>query len=222
MFQEHRGFTAGEGGLAFLGIGVGVVFGTALAPIQNRLYWRAMDKSESGHAPPEASVVQICGVFEPDNEACAQATVYVHGGCDIAPRGVVLVRLVRIHFLHGEACDDSSGPLLFPEHRTTFPSIHWIVPILGGVPLGTAIALILQSLTAYMMDTYTIYCASAIAATVLLRSVLAAAFPLFSPVMFRALGDQWASSVFAFAALAMTPVPILFWVSALLSRRRAC
>ncbi|ETW85534.1 major facilitator superfamily [Heterobasidion irregulare TC 32-1] len=169
VFQEHRGFTAGEGGLAFLGIGVGVVLGTALAPIQNRLYWRAMDKSESGHAPPEARLyLSIVGAI-------------------LLPAG------------------------LFWFAWTTFPSIHWIVPILGGIPLGTAIALILQSLTAYMMDTYTIYCASAIAATVLLRSVLAAAFPLFSPVMFRALGDQWASSVFAFLALAIMPVPILFW-----------
>ena len=150
---------------------------------------------------------------------CVQAAVSVYCGCDIAPRGTILVRLVGVRFPAGAACDDSPGPLSFPAHRTTFPSIHWIVPILGGVPLGTAIALILQSLTAYMMDTYTIYCASAIAATVLLRSVLAAAFPLFSPVMFRALGDQWASSVFAFLALAIMPVPILFWVSALCSPR---
>ncbi|THH15021.1 hypothetical protein EW146_g5400 [Bondarzewia mesenterica] len=171
VFQEHRGFTAGQGGLAFLGIGAGVVIGTALAPIQNRLYWRAMDRSESGHASPEA-----------------------HSRLYLAMVGGVLLPIGLFWFAW-----------------TTFPSIHWIVPILGGIPLGTAIALILQSLTAYMMDTYTIYCASAIAATVLLRSVLAAAFPLFSPVMFRALGDQWASSVFAFLALACMPVPILFW-----------
>lgn len=54
VFMQHRGFSAGETGLAFLGIGVGVLIGTAMAPLQNRLYWRAMDRSETGFAPPEA------------------------------------------------------------------------------------------------------------------------------------------------------------------------
>lgn len=99
------------------------------------------------------------------------------------------------------------------SHRTSQASVHWIVPVISGVPFGVAIAQILQSLTAYLMDTYTIYAASAIAATVVLRSLFAMAFPLFSPSMFAALGDQWACSVFAFLALACTPMPILFWVS---------
>lgn len=98
--------------------------------------------------------------------------------------------------------------------RTSQPSIHWIVPILAGVPFGIAVAQILQSLTAYLLDAYTIYAASAIAATVVLRSLLAMAFPLFSPSLFSAVGDQWASTLFAFLALICTPMPILFWVSA--------
>lgn len=81
------------------------------------------------------------------------------------------------------------------------------------MPFGVALAQILQSLTAYLMDAYTIYAASAIAATVVLRSLLAMAFPLFSPSLFAALGDQWAVTLFAFLALACTPMPILFWVS---------
>jgi len=36
---------------------------------------------------------------------------------------------------------------------------------------------------------------------------------LFSPPMFAKLGDQWACSVFAFMALACTPMPIVIWVS---------
>lgn len=54
IFQEHRGFTPGQGGLAFLGIGLGIVVGASLTPIQNRIYWRAIDKSDTGRAPPEA------------------------------------------------------------------------------------------------------------------------------------------------------------------------
>jgi len=91
------------------------------------------------------------------------------------------------------------------------PSIHWIVPIIAGIPFGTGVAQILQSLTTYLMDTYNIYFASAVAATIVMRSFCGAAFPLFSPVMFKALGDQWAMSVFAFLAVVCTPIPILFW-----------
>lgn len=63
------------------------------------------------------------------------------------------------------------------------------------------------------MDSYTIYAASAIAATVVTRSILACVFPLFSPFMFAALGDQWAMSVFALLALICMPMPLFFWVS---------
>jgi hypothetical protein len=70
----------------------------------------------------------------------------------------------------------------------------------------------MTTFNAYLMNTYPLYCASALASTILLRSTFAAAFPLFSGSMFRDLGDQWASSVFAFLALACTPVPLLFFV----------
>ncbi|KAI0033240.1 MFS general substrate transporter [Vararia minispora EC-137] len=170
VFMQHRGFSTGETGLAFLGIGAGVLIGTAMAPLQNRLYWRALERSETGFAAPETRLYMAI----------------VGGIC--FPVG------------------------LFWFAWTTPPSIHWIVPVLGGVPTGVAIALILQSLTAYMMDAYTIYFASAMAAAVVMRSVAAAAFPLFSPPMFAALGDEWAVSVFAFLALACLPVPMLFYI----------
>ncbi|KAJ3482233.1 hypothetical protein NLJ89_g12152 [Agrocybe chaxingu] len=54
VFQQHRHFSPGEGGLAFLGIGIGITIGTASQSIQNRIYWRTMDRSENGRAPPEA------------------------------------------------------------------------------------------------------------------------------------------------------------------------
>lgn len=54
IFQQHKGFSPGQGGLAFLGVGIGIIIGTASQSIQNRIYWRQMDKSETGRAPPEA------------------------------------------------------------------------------------------------------------------------------------------------------------------------
>jgi predicted MFS family arabinose efflux permease len=53
VFQQRRGFTPGQSGLAFLGIGIGIIIGTCASPIQTRLYRRAMAKSPDGKASPE-------------------------------------------------------------------------------------------------------------------------------------------------------------------------
>lgn len=118
-----------------------------------------------------------------------------------------MVRLVKSLILHRE-----TNPESLSIYRTTRPAIHWIVPILAGIPFGMGVAQILQSLTTYLMDTYNIYFASAIAATVVLRSTCGAVFPLFSPAMFKALGDEWAMSVFACLSTICMPIPLLFWV----------
>ncbi|PPQ89058.1 hypothetical protein CVT25_006430 [Psilocybe cyanescens] len=169
VFQQHRHFSPGEGGLAFLGIGIGITMGTASQSIQNRIYWRSMVKSETGRAPPEARL-------------------------HMAILGAVLTPVGLWWFAW-----------------TSQPSIPWIVPILAGIPFGTGISQILQSLTTYLMDAYHVYFASAIAATVVLRSTCGAVFPLFSPTMFNALGDQWAMSIFACLSTACMPIPLLFW-----------
>ena len=96
---------------------------------------------------------------------------------------------------------------------TSQPSISYLSPIFAGVPFGVAQSTILQSLNAYIMDAYHIYSASALAATVVLRSVFACAFPLITPFMFDSLGDQWGMSIYAFLALACFPIPLLFFVS---------
>ncbi|KAI0340631.1 MFS general substrate transporter [Trametopsis cervina] len=170
VFQEIRGFSSGQGGLAFLGVGLGVAIGTALAPYQNKLYRQAMRKSPTGKAPPEARLYMPMM------------------GAILCPAG------------------------LFWFSWTSLPPIHYIVPILAGVPYGIGVAAIMQGLVQYLMDTYTIYCASAIASTVVLRSALAAVFPLISPAMYSNLGVHWASSVFAFLAAACMPLPFLFFL----------
>ncbi|KAG6861731.1 hypothetical protein C0995_012735 [Termitomyces sp. Mi166 len=54
VFQQHRGFTPGQGGLAFLGVGLGITLGVGTQSYQDKLYRKAMDKSPTGKAPPEA------------------------------------------------------------------------------------------------------------------------------------------------------------------------
>lgn len=75
------------------------------------------------------------------------------------------------------------------------------------------VAQIMAGLVQYIIDAYGIYCASAIASTVIFRSILAAIFPLISPAMYATLGVHWAPSVFAFLSLVCMPLPWLFYVS---------
>lgn len=91
--------------------------------------------------------------------------------------------------------------------------MHWIVPIVGSAFFGTGIAQILQSLTSYLMDAYEVYFASAVASTIVLRSVCAAFLPQVVPMMFSRLGDETAMSVFGVLGLVCTPIPFLFWAS---------
>ncbi|KII88761.1 hypothetical protein PLICRDRAFT_176306 [Plicaturopsis crispa FD-325 SS-3] len=169
VFQEHRHFTPGEGGLTFLGIGLGTMIGTSTVPLQTRFYARAIEKSPTGRAPPEARL----------------------------PGPMLGAALLPVS--------------LFWLAWTTEPSVHWIVPVLSGIPFGTGIVLILQGIIAYFMDAYGIYFSSAVAAGIVLRSLCAAGFPLFTPPMFDKLGDQWACSVFAFMSLLCMPMPLLFY-----------
>lgn len=59
VFQQHRGFTPGQGGLAFLGVGIGITLGIGSQSFQNQIYWRILDQSPTGRAPPEAYVCLV-------------------------------------------------------------------------------------------------------------------------------------------------------------------
>jgi len=45
----------------------------------------------------------------------------------------------------------------------------------------------------------------------MLRSVIAAGFPLFTRQMFANLGIQWAGTLLGCIAAVMIPIPIIFW-----------
>jgi len=94
---------------------------------------------------------------------------------------------------------------------TNSPSVHWIVSILAGVPFGFGMVLVFLSIMNYLIDAYTIFAASVLAANSVLRSCFGAAFPLFTTYMYNNLGIHWASTIPAFLALACVPFPFLFY-----------
>ncbi|AEO63327.1 5b4c1b51-3176-4deb-9e1a-85672906c0fa [Thermothielavioides terrestris] len=94
---------------------------------------------------------------------------------------------------------------------TNYTSIHWMASVAAGVPFGFGMVLVFLSIMNYLIDAYTIFAASVLAANSVLRSLFGAAFPLFTTYMYQNLGIHWASSIPAFLALACVPFPFLFY-----------
>lgn len=63
----------------------------------------------------------------------------------------------------------------------------------------------------YLVDTYTVYAASAAAASTVFRSLLGALLPLAGNSMYDALGLGWGTSVLGFIAVVFVPMPFVFW-----------
>lgn len=116
VFQENRGWSPGIGGLAFLGVLVGMVGAVAYNFWDDKRYQRISDQ-HGGFAPPETRLPTV-----------------MLGGCMI-PIG------------------------LFWFAWTNSPSIHWIVPIMAGIPFGFGLVLCFLGLMTYLVDSYTIYAA---------------------------------------------------------------
>ena len=63
----------------------------------------------------------------------------------------------------------------------------------------------------YLVDAFTIHAASAIAANTVLRSTVGAVLPLCGLRMYDKLGLGWGNSLLAFIAVAMIPLPYIFY-----------
>lgn len=92
------------------------------------------------------------------------------------------------------------------------PTIHWMVPLASGLLTGYGFISIFMPLLNYMLDMYLPYAASAIAANTVMRSALAAAFPLFASSMYSALGVGLAGTVLGSVLAALIPVPVIFYL----------
>ncbi|KAJ5731795.1 Major facilitator superfamily domain general substrate transporter [Penicillium malachiteum] len=100
---------------------------------------------------------------------------------------------------------------MFAFAWTNYPSIHWSVCIILSAPFGFGCVLVLLPIMNYLIDTYTIYASSVLAAAAIFRSVVGAVFPLFTTQMYNNLGIHWASSVPAFMTVICMPFPLIMY-----------
>jgi len=101
------------------------------------------------------------------------------------------------------------GELIFAW--TCTPNIHWIVPILAGIPFGAGNAGVFIYASNYLVHSYGIYAASALAGNSVLRCILGATLPLSGPSMYSALGPHWAGTTLAILEAICIPIPFVFY-----------
>ncbi|KAK0458255.1 spermine transporter [Desarmillaria tabescens] len=90
--------------------------------------------------------------------------------------------------------------------------VHWIGPCISGGVFGFALIIIYISANSYIVDSYSSFAASAIAAKTFLRSEIGAAVPLYSTQMFHNMGFQYAGLLLALVSVAIAPIPFVFYV----------
>ncbi|KAJ6136737.1 hypothetical protein N7497_012441 [Penicillium chrysogenum] len=154
VFQEVRGWSEGVGGLAFLGILVGMVMAVMYTFPENFRYAKKCSQTTDRLAPELRLPPSMVG-------------------------GIAL-------------------PVgLFWFAWTNSPNIHWMASVAAGAPFGFGMVLVFLSVFNYLIDSYTIFSASVLAANSALRSLFGMAFPLFTTYMYHNLGIHWASMAHA-------------------------
>ena len=167
VYNEDRGWSEGVGGLSFLGITVGIIFGLIYAIWDNNTRYMKLFLSKTSTAESRLPPAIV--------------------GAVALPIG------------------------MFAFAWTNYPSIHWSVSIVLSSPFGFGCVLVLLPIMNYLIDAYTIYAASVLAAAAIFRSVVGAVFPLFTTQMYHNLGIHWASSIPAFLTLMCMPFPLIMY-----------
>lgn len=89
--------------------------------------------------------------------------------------------------------------------------VRWIVPSLGAGVCGIGITPFFLSVQTYLVEAYTIYSASALAANTAVRCIFGVTVPLAGPHLYERLGLGWGNSVLGFLALIVAPAS--FWLA---------
>ncbi|KAF5384078.1 hypothetical protein D9615_003429 [Tricholomella constricta] len=89
--------------------------------------------------------------------------------------------------------------------------VHWIGVCVSGTIFGFSMIVLYIAANSYIVDSYSDYAASAIAAKTLMRSCLGAVVPLFVTQMFHAMKFQYAGLLLALVACVIGPMPFIFY-----------
>lgn len=95
---------------------------------------------------------------------------------------------------------------------TCAPPVHWIWPILAGIPFGAGNTAVFIYASNYLAHSYGIYSASAMAGNAIVRSILGGTLPLAGPAMYAKLNPHWAGTLLGLTQVAIIPIPVVFYL----------
>ncbi|KAH6877176.1 major facilitator superfamily domain-containing protein [Thelonectria olida] len=195
LFMRIYGFSTINSGLTFLGLGVGSMIGVAYFSASSDKYIKKMAAKEKEQAEA-ARAQQADGGEAGDVQDDSASDV---GGLKpeyrLPPLRIGAFLLPAGLFIYGWTA----------EYK-----VHWIAPIIGTAVMGVGNLIIFMSLQMYLVDSFTIYAASALAANAVMRSIAGAVLPLAGLPMYDKLGMGWGNSLLGFIAAALLPAPWLF------------
>ncbi|KAJ7457263.1 MFS polyamine transporter [Mycena galericulata] len=90
--------------------------------------------------------------------------------------------------------------------------VNFMGPCVAGAVFGFSMILLYVAANSYIVDSYSDYAASAIAAKTLMRSLIGAVVPLYVDQMFAHMGFQWAGLLLALVSVFIAPIPFIFFV----------
>ncbi|CEH13272.1 Synaptic vesicle transporter SVOP and related transporters (major facilitator superfamily) [Ceraceosorus bombacis] len=93
---------------------------------------------------------------------------------------------------------------------TTYPAVHWSIPIVASIPFGAGILFTYSAVFSYTADVWRPVAASALGANSISRSLFACVFPLFATQMYTRLGNAGATALLAGLNVLMVPIPFIF------------
>ncbi|KAL1610087.1 hypothetical protein SLS60_001752 [Paraconiothyrium brasiliense] len=94
---------------------------------------------------------------------------------------------------------------------TCTPDVHWVAPIIAGIPFGAGNCGVFIYASNYLVHSYGIYAASALAGNAVLRSAMGGTLPLAGPQMYKSLGPHWSATMLSLIEFAMIPIPLIFY-----------
>ena len=95
---------------------------------------------------------------------------------------------------------------------TSTPEIHWMIPILAGVPFGWGICSVFVYANSYVLRTFCSQALPALTGNTVLRSIAAGCLPLATSTMYKTLDPHWAGSILVLLEIVCIPIPFVFYI----------
>ncbi|KAF7307830.1 MFS transporter [Mycena kentingensis (nom. inval.)] len=156
---------------------------------------------------------------------------YIALGLGFLAACVLLATVGQTMYLNAARRDVASGVRTQPEARlglafygavlspislflfawtAPYVRVHWIVPCIAEFLFALSMLVIFTGFVPFLIDTYQLTAASALAAGMASRALVGSVFPLFSLQMYHALGVQGATSLLGGVACLLAPIPFVF------------